>query len=155
MVSCPTALTKSYLVHGHTIQLPDGSYAFVTHIGYMIFSPSLFLHNVLCVPIFHFNLITVRTLCRTLYCLIIFSSDFCFIQDLHSMKMIGLGIKRDGLYYFTNIRPARCQVAKSTSHLWHRRLGHLSNKVLSFLSNSVSDICSSNLEQCLVCPLAK
>jgi hypothetical protein len=71
------------------------------------------------------------------------------------MKMIGLGTERDGLYYFTNTRPARCQVAKSTSQLWHRRLGHLSNKVLSFLSNNVSKICNSDLEECLVCPLAK
>jgi hypothetical protein len=60
------------------------------------------------------------------------------------MQMIGLGTERDGLYYFTTTRPARCQVAKSTSQLWHRRLGHLSNKVLSFLSNNVSDICSSD-----------
>jgi hypothetical protein len=71
------------------------------------------------------------------------------------MKMIGLGTERDGLYYFTNTRPARCQVAKSTSQLWHRRLGHLSNKVLSFLSNNVSDICRFDSKQCLVCPLAK
>ena len=69
--------------------------------------------------------------------------------------MIGLGTERDGLYYLTNTRPARCQVAKSTSQLWYCRLGHLSNKVLSFLSNNVSDICSFDLEQCLVCPLAK
>jgi hypothetical protein len=71
------------------------------------------------------------------------------------MKMIGLGTERDGLYYFTNTRPTRCQVAKLTSQLWHRRLGHLSNKVLSFLSNNVSNICSFNSKQCLVCPLAK
>jgi hypothetical protein len=71
------------------------------------------------------------------------------------MKMIGLGVEQDGLYYSTNTRPARCQVAKSTSQLWHRRLGHLSNKVLSFLSNNVSDFCSSDSKQCLVCPLAK
>jgi hypothetical protein len=155
MVCSPTALTQSYPVYGRTVQLPDGSYASVTHIGSVTFSPSLVLHNVLCVPTFHFNLISVRTLCRTLHCLIIFSSDFCFIQDLRSMTMIGLGTERDGLYYFTNMRPSRCQVAKSTSQLWHRRLGHLSNKVLSYLSNNVSEICSSNSEQCLVCPLAK
>ncbi|XP_059437683.1 uncharacterized protein LOC132170643 [Corylus avellana] len=31
-------------------------------------------------------------------------------MDLRSMKMIGLGTERDGLYYFTNTRPSRCQV---------------------------------------------
>lgn len=46
-------------------------------------------------------------------------------------------------------------MAKSTSQLSHRRLGHLSNKILSFLSKNVSEICNSDLEECLVCPLAK
>jgi hypothetical protein len=80
MVCSPTALTQSYPVYGRTIQLPDGSYASITHIGFVTFSPSLVLHNVLCVPTFHFNLISVCTLCRTLHCIIIFSSDFCFIS---------------------------------------------------------------------------
>jgi hypothetical protein len=150
MVSSPIVLTQSYLVHGRTVQLPDGSYASVTHIGSVIFSPSLVLYNVLCVPTFHFNLISVCTLFQTLHCLIIFSSDFYFIQDLRSY----MGTERDGLYCFTNTRLARCQVAKSTSQLWHRRLGHLSNKVLSFLFNNVSEICNSNLKQSFVCPLA-
>jgi hypothetical protein len=39
MVSTPTVLTQSYLVHGRTVQLPDGSYASATHIGSVIFSP--------------------------------------------------------------------------------------------------------------------
>ena len=72
MVCSPIALTQSYPVYGHIVQLPDGSYAFVTHIGSVTFSPSLVLHNVLCVPTFHVNLISVCTLCQTLHCLIIF-----------------------------------------------------------------------------------
>jgi hypothetical protein len=84
-----------------------------------------------------------------------FSSNFYFIQDLRSKKMISLGTKRDGMYYFTNMRLAWCQMAKSTSQLWHRWLGHLSNKILSFLSNNLFEICCSDSEQCFVCPLAK
>jgi hypothetical protein len=76
MVCSPTTLTQSYPIHGHTVQLHDDSYASITHIGLMIFSPSLVLHNVLCVPTFHFNLIFVHTLCQTLYCLIIFLLTF-------------------------------------------------------------------------------
>ena len=81
MVCCPIALSQSYPIYGCTVQLRDGSYASITHIGYVTLSPSLVLHNVLCFSTFHFNLIFVRTLCRTLCCLIIFSYDFCFIQD--------------------------------------------------------------------------
>jgi hypothetical protein len=39
IVSSPTTLIKSYPVHGRTVQLPDGSYASVTHIRSVIFSP--------------------------------------------------------------------------------------------------------------------
>jgi hypothetical protein len=63
MAYSPTALTQLSIVYGHTlVQLPNRSYASVTHIGYVIFSPSLVLHNVRCVPTFEFNLISVRTL---------------------------------------------------------------------------------------------
>lgn len=157
MVCTPTVLTHSFPIHGRTVQLPNGSHVTVTHIGSVCFSSTLTLDNVLCVPNFHFNLISVRKLCKTHHCLIIFSSDFCFIQDLRLMKMIGMGTERDGLYHFANTRNACCQVATSTSssHIWHQRLGHLSNKALSFLSNNIPEICSSNLEPCLICPLAK
>uniref|UniRef100_A0A2N9I0J6 CCHC-type domain-containing protein n=1 Tax=Fagus sylvatica TaxID=28930 RepID=A0A2N9I0J6_FAGSY len=49
--------------------------------------------------------------------------------DLRSMKMIGMGTERDGLYYFNKTKEAHCNLTtRSTSQLWHRRLGHLSNK---------------------------
>jgi hypothetical protein len=114
MVNDPTILTHAILVHNHTIHLHDGSHAPVTHIGIVHFSSSLVLTNVLCIATFHINLISVRRLCKTLHCLIIFSSEFCIIQDLYSMKMIGMGIEQDGLYKFTKLEAVWCQVAIST-----------------------------------------
>ncbi|KAA8517935.1 hypothetical protein F0562_015409 [Nyssa sinensis] len=55
MVCSPADLTYSIPVHGHTVQLPNGSHA----------------------------------------------------VDLCSMRMIGLGTERDGLYYFTRTNPTR------------------------------------------------
>ncbi|KAA8520815.1 hypothetical protein F0562_011488 [Nyssa sinensis] len=37
------------------------------------------------------------------------------IPGLRSMKMIGVGTERDGLYYFTKTKPAHCQVATTDS----------------------------------------
>ncbi|XP_057970455.1 uncharacterized protein LOC131159507 [Malania oleifera] len=81
----------------------------------------------------------------------------CNVMDLCLMKMIEMGTERDDLYHFTNTKNACCQVATlaSTSQLWHRHFGHLSNKNLSFLSNKFPEICSSNSDSCLICPLAK
>ena len=64
------------------VQLPNRESAQVTHIGIVVLSSSLTLTNVLCVPSFSFNLLSVSTL--TLfqpYCLV-FLSTYCFIQDL-------------------------------------------------------------------------
>ncbi|KAA8529266.1 hypothetical protein F0562_033935 [Nyssa sinensis] len=43
MVCTPAALTHSTPVHGCTVQLPNGSYATVTHVGSIVFSPDLIL----------------------------------------------------------------------------------------------------------------
>jgi hypothetical protein len=110
MVTSPLALSHSFPVHNRTVQLPDDTHAPVTHIGSIIFSRHLTLTNVLCVPTFHFNLISVSKLCHTIPCLIVFFSHFCIIQDLRSMKMIRMGTERDGLYYFNKTKEAHCNL---------------------------------------------
>ena len=72
------------------------------------------------------------------------------------MKMIEMGTERDGLYYFNKTKEAHCNLTtRSTSQLWHRRLGHLSNKVMRFLSNNVVEIEHLDDDPCFICPLAK
>ena len=66
--------TMQSLVH-----LPNGESAQVTHIGTITLSSSLTLTNVLCVPSFSFNLLSVSTLTLSQpYCLV-FLSTYCFI----------------------------------------------------------------------------
>ena len=61
------------------VQLPNGESAQVTHIGTVTLSSSLTLTNVLCVPSFSFNLLSVSTLTLSQpYCLV-FLSTYCFI----------------------------------------------------------------------------
>ena len=80
------------------VHLPNGESAQVTHIGTVVLSPSLTLTNVLCVPSFSFNLLSVSTLTLSQpYCLV-FLSTYCFIQDLLPWKTIGVGKAVDGLY---------------------------------------------------------
>ena len=80
------------------VQLPNGESAQVTHIGTVTLSSSLTLTNVLCVPSFSFNLLSVSSLTLSQpYCLV-FLSTYCFIQDLLSWKTIGVGKAVDGLY---------------------------------------------------------
>ena len=69
--------------------LPNGDQALVTHVGTVHISSTLVLEDVLCVPSFGFNLISVSKLTKTLFCCLIFFGNCCFIQDPAQWSMIG------------------------------------------------------------------
>ena len=61
------------------VALPNGETALVTHIGSICISENLVLTNVLYVPSFSFNLLSVSQLTKKMHCCLIFLSTFCFI----------------------------------------------------------------------------
>ena len=64
------------------VRLPNGDMDKVTHIGTVQVSASLILENVLCIPSFSFNLVSICKLTQNPSCCCIFLSHYCFIQDL-------------------------------------------------------------------------
>ena len=73
------------------------------------------------------------------------------------LPLIGLGDHKYGVYYPRNADHARIMmVKKSTRGIWHRRLGHPSDRNLSYLSE-VCNFASSNddVECCDACHRAK
>ena len=81
-----------------SVRLPNGDVAKVTHIGTVQLSSTLIFENVLCIPTFSFNLVSISKLTQSPSRCCIFLSPYCFIQDLQPWKMIGLGKKQGGLY---------------------------------------------------------
>ena len=61
------------------VELLNGETALVTHIGSICHSETLILTNVLCVPSFSFNLLSVSQLTKKMHCCLIFVSTFYFI----------------------------------------------------------------------------
>nr|XP_023886241.1 uncharacterized protein LOC111998374 [Quercus suber] len=92
MLSSITSTIEAY------VQLPNGETALVSHIGTVNITEHLILENVLVVPSFNFNLISISQLVKSLTCCFIFLGNMCFIQDLLHWKMIGLGREYHGLY---------------------------------------------------------
>ena len=76
------------------VELPNGKTAMVTHPGSIFLSETLILTNVLCVPSFSFNLLSVSQLT----CCLIFLSTFCFKQELSCWRTIGVSEVHDRLY---------------------------------------------------------
>ena len=64
------------------VYLPNGEKVLVTHIGTVHLIETLILTDVLCVPSFTFNLISISQLNKSKYCCPIFLGSFCFFQDL-------------------------------------------------------------------------
>lgn len=74
---------------GVTVSLPNGLNETITHIGTVHISSSLVLHNVLHVPSFRFNLISVCSLLRDSNLSAHFYPTFCVLQESSRDLMIG------------------------------------------------------------------
>ena len=153
------------------VTLPIGLTTSVTHIGTIQLTPTLLLQNVLFVPSFKFNLLSVSALTKDHNCFVQFLSHSCFIQDLSQGTMIGMGNKFGNLYYLSLKVSSDCNLScitptstvfvntthlSSVHELWHYRLGHPSFTKLNVLHELLDITHLSNTKlHCNVCPLAK
>jgi len=129
------------------VLLPSEETTNIVTKGSLPLNSTYYLHDVLCVPTFKVDLMSVSCLTRGLNCLVTFFPYWCILQDLATRRMIGLGKQHDGLYYLMAIatkksmvqptpplhRPA-CNLTISSIDLKHKRLGHISPHRLSFIA---------------------
>ncbi|OMO88956.1 Integrase, catalytic core [Corchorus capsularis] len=98
-ITCTFDSFKTYRpVNNVFVGLPNNTKVQVTHIGTVQFNDSLILFDVLYVPDFTFNLVSVGKLTSDLHCCLITVSSHCVIQDINHWKMIGTAERSDGLY---------------------------------------------------------
>ena len=83
-----------------TVTLPNRTCTFVSLTGDVHIRPHLILTDVLYVPQFKFNLISVSALTKTSTLIVKFFPGHCFIQDNKSLKVIGKGSQIADLYVF-------------------------------------------------------
>lgn len=72
------------------------------------------LQNVLFVPDFQYNFLSVSKLSRELYYFLSFHPGFYLFQDLTTRKLKGIGRKHDGLYLLV---PPDSQKSESTQRI--------------------------------------
>lgn len=61
------------------ISLPNGQQTKAYEVGSINLIDNIVLHNVLHVPLFKFNLLSIAKLCKQLKYLVVFSESFCFL----------------------------------------------------------------------------
>ena len=149
--------------------MPNGKQSKIAHIGSVQLTPTLLLSNVLHVPDFQFNLLSVSKLCNQLASRIIFTPSDCILQGPTSQEVV-LGRACSGLYHVQHTPTLKvaavvgtklmqkdcCQTLKDRqscfSVSWHSGLGHLSFDKIKQLglpcNNNSTSICS-------ICPKAR
>lgn len=151
-------LTNPKEVCNMHVSLPNGEHASITHIGSVHFSDEFVLKNALCVPGFHYNLISVGSFIASSNCVMQWYTDKCIIQGQTHGRMIGLAELQDGLYrlLFPIVNPT-CNVVSNFSKctLWHARLGHASYSKIQSLHLLDPDIQMNKDLVCDCCHFAK
>ncbi|XP_058777098.1 uncharacterized protein LOC131651452 [Vicia villosa] len=80
------------------IKLPNGAIVTTNKFGSVYFSDVLHIHDVLYIPTFFTNIISVSKLCHSLDCTLTFTSTACIIQGNLTLMKIGAARIHQGLY---------------------------------------------------------
>ena len=130
----------------------------------------ILLKDVLFVPTFYFNLISVYKICINMAVTITFSQHFCFLQDCLKKIFFQLGDNNQGLYYtvvqktFSSPKSRVCQphtslVSSKTmfehAKLWHFRLGHTPFSKLKALFPDIDTKGIKDSLICTICPASR
>lgn len=125
--------------------LPNGHVVQIEGTGFIQLTDALSLHNVLFIPEFKYNLMSVSLLTQTLNSEVRFTPSDCFIQDITQELMIGQGREIGNLYVlnfpishnalYVQGMSSVCATYAVDSVTWHRRLGHSSMNKIAELSD--------------------
>ncbi|XP_071738974.1 uncharacterized protein [Rutidosis leptorrhynchoides] len=145
-----------------TVGHPNGTKALIKEIGNLVLNNFITLIDVLVVPEYCVNLMSVNKLSKHNKLIVSFDDSKCFVQDLRDKKIKGIGKEEGGLYIFSNFEN-ECKIKISdnsvncaaSSNLWHMRLGHPSDQVLNVLKTKLNLVNKVNNEPCDICHKAK
>lgn len=149
------------------VVLPNGSHVEVKHAGSFSLNNKLTLHNVLFVPTFHYNLLSVPKWTSYTHGTVTFFPDHCIFQVQNQKDTVALGKVKSGLYHLDPSSSAATSLISSPlssinsaskqqlNSLWHMRLVHVSTPVLRKISAISCDISAEYNKLCPICPLSK
>lgn len=166
------------------VNLPNGTQVKVTHKGKLRIGKGIVLNNVLLVPNFKFNLLSIKRLCEQLGCTVEFMERLCMLQAPSLRRPLAIGKDFIGLYILDRDNIQDVELLRSKRQLmaaysktentcdksvtvfnnvaqiadfytWHQRLGHMScNKMRNLFDDSLSYHSVKHFV-CEICPKAK
>ncbi|OIS99405.1 hypothetical protein A4A49_62550, partial [Nicotiana attenuata] len=127
---------KTSVGNSGQVQLPTGDSASISHMGDCQLTGGDVLKDVLCVPAFKFNLMSVSKVTEDLKCSVTFFPKCCVFQDLLSGRVKEIGRREEDLYILSTalgktVNRAFAYTSKEGGmEIWHRRTGHVPIQVL-------------------------
>nr|KYP31170.1 hypothetical protein KK1_048775 [Cajanus cajan] len=128
-ICCSKSLYNSYTsIHNSHVLLPNSTKVNVEGIGSIKINDDIFLHNVLYIPTFRFNLLSLLTLINNNPFRFTMESNSFLLQDLKTLRTIGTTKQQQGLLVFefpAHILNSDCisSCNSVTYETWHKRLG--------------------------------
>lgn len=113
------------------VVIPNGESIPIQGKGNHVLPGGIKIDEVLYVPDFNFNLLSVSRLTRDLQCSMTFFPDFFIMQGLQRRNLIGVGRCRKGLYRMKMVQERKAMFVNVET--WHKRLGHASKEKLNKL----------------------
>ncbi|CAM8963151.1 unnamed protein product [Rhodiola kirilowii] len=145
------------------ISLPDGTSILVTSAGKCALTPELILQNVLLVPNFKFNLLSIGKLINDSHYSVLFTQTSCVVQDSARKITLEIGKLNGGLYLFQPPHipvPSKLVSAAGkeiSPDIWHLRLGHMPFDNMKTLLNKHFPVSKNSKAHthCPVCHFSK
>jgi len=141
----------------------NGGILSISYTGILSPTSSLTLKDVLVVPDFTKNLISISKLTSSFLFFITFTNDCFIIQNLVTRKAVATGRRENDLYVLERRHNSLLSVfsnncPRASFDVWHARLGHVSHSIISLL-NKKHQLCVTSLLPtptiCSSCQLVK
>lgn len=156
-------LLKNVVSFRSTLHLPNGAPTEVTHMGSIMLSSDIQLHNVLYVPMFAYNLLSVSKLLSDSQCVATFTSQSCSLEAPNWNSYLDIGKASNDLYLLSQVQLGKhndsvlaqnmsCAVKVNKKFSLHYRLCHVPYTILKLLP---VDGLSHDISPCDSCILAK
>ncbi|KAG7585301.1 Reverse transcriptase RNA-dependent DNA polymerase [Arabidopsis thaliana x Arabidopsis arenosa] len=139
------------------VNLPTGPKVRISGVGLVRLNKDILLQNVLFIPEFRLNLISISSLTSDIGSRVVFDPSCCEIQDPIRGSMIGKGRRIGNLYVLDTESPSVSVNAVVDIGMWHKRLGHPSFSRLDVISDVLGTTHHKNKKKafCHTCHLAK
>ncbi|XP_073307175.1 uncharacterized protein [Primulina huaijiensis] len=133
-------------VTGSTVTLPNHTTIDVKFCGSITLSEYLTLEDVMFIPHFKLNLLSVSSVLANTKSMISFHHNSFIIQEVITRKMIGKGRKIEGLYVLdTSSGLKNIFINQISLETWHSRLGHPSIKIKAFRTDNAKELAFTEL----------